>query len=103
MIEFLRKTSNEIYHSSIIIPKIKYTNLNNNDYISFYNAYSGGEYYDRIYIFYKSSGYSLGLHVGSKGSSFTTPADIDRYQIKTENIDRNDVSVDYHFRIKIQN
>ena len=47
MIEFLRKSSNEIYYSSIIIPKIKYTNLNNNDYISFYNAYTGGEYYDR--------------------------------------------------------
>lgn len=102
MIEFLRKTSNEIYYSSIIIPKIKYTNLENNDYISFYNAYSGGEYYDRIYIFYKSSGYSLGLHVGSNGSSFPTPADIDRYQIKTEIINRNDVKVDYCFRIKIQ-
>ena len=102
MFEFLRKSSNEIYYSSIIIPKIKYTNLNNNDYISFYNAYSGGEYYDRIYIFYKSSGYSLGLHVGSYGVSFSTPADIDNYQLKTEIISRNDVREQYCFRLKIQ-
>ena len=100
--EFLRKSSNEICYSSIIIPKIKYTNLNNNDYISFYNAYSGGEYYDRIYIFYKSSGYALGLHVGSYGVSFSTPADINTYQLKTEIIGRNDVRTDYCFRIKIQ-
>lgn len=102
MFEFLRKTSNEILYSSIIIPKIKYTNLINNDYISFYNAYSGGEYYDRIYIFYKSSGYSLGLHVGSSGVSFSTPADIDTYQLKTEIISRNDVREQYCFRLKIQ-
>lgn len=102
MIEFLRKSSNEIYYSSIIIPKIKYTNLNNNDYISFYNAYTGGEYYDRIYIFYKSSGYSLGLHVGSYGVSFSTPADINTYQLKTEIINRNDVREQYCFRLKIQ-
>lgn len=100
---FNRKSSNAIYHSSIIIPKIKYTNLNNNDYINFYNANSGGEYYDQICILYKDSGYSLGLHVTYSGSSFPTPADIDTYQIKTEIISRNDVKVDYCFRIRIQN
>ena len=102
LIEFLRRSSNQINYSSIIIPKIKYTNLKNNDIINFYNADTGGQSYDRIDISFKSSGYSLGLHVGSKGSSFPTPADIDSYQIKTETIDRNSVNVDYCFRIKIQ-
>ena len=86
-----------------MIPKIKYTNLNNNDYIRFYNAYVGSGYYDLISIGYKNSGYSLDLHVGDSGSSFpTNPADIDRYQLKTEVINRDDVKVDYCFRIKIQ-
>lgn len=100
---FNRKSSNSIYHSSIIIPKIKYTNLNNNDYINFYNANSGGEYYDQIYILYKDSGYSLGLHVCYSGSSFSNPPDIDRYQLTTEVLNKNDVKVDYCFRIRIQN
>ena len=104
LFEFLKRSSNTIKHSSIIIPKIKYTNLNNNDYIRFYNAYVGNEYYDLISIGYKNSGYSLELHVGESGSSFpTNPADIDRYQLKTEVINRDDVKVDYCFRIKIQN
>ena len=101
-IEFLKKYSNAINYSSIIIPKIKYTNLNDNDYITFYNAYSGGEYYDAIKINYKNSGYSLELHVIYSGASFQNPADIDTYQLKTEIINRNDVNSDYCFRIRIQ-
>ena len=103
LIEFLRRSSNAIIHSSIIIPKTKFTNLNNNDYINFYNDNTYREYYDMISITYKNSGYSLELHVGSSGSSFPTPSDINRYQIKTETIDRNDVDVSYCFRMKIQN
>ena len=104
LFEFLKRISNEIRYSSIIIPKTKYTNLNNNDRINFYNAYVGSAYYDLISIMYKNSGYSLELHVGDTGSSFpTNPADIDRYQLKTEVINRDDVKVDYCFRIKIQN
>ena len=103
LIEFLKRTSNEIRHSSIIIPKIKYINLNNNDYIKFYNVYSVNEYYDSISIMYQSSGYTLALHVGDSGSSFpTNPTDIDRYQLKTEIISRNDVMQQYCFRLKIQ-
>lgn len=102
-IEFFKRSSNAINHSSIIIPKTKYTNLNNNDYINFYNVNTGGEYYDRIYIAYENSGYSLGLHVMYSGSSFPNPADIDRYQLTNEIINRNDMSTEYCFRLKIQN
>ena len=100
---FNRKSSNAIYHSSIIIPKTKYTNLNNNDHINFYNTDSGNEYYDQISIIYKDSGYSLGLHVCYDGLSFTNPPDINNYQLTTEIISKNDVKVDYCFRIRIQN
>ena len=86
-----------------INPKIKYTNLNNNDLLRFYNADTGGSYYDLISIIYENSGYSLELHVGDSGASFpTNPSDIDRYQLKTEVINRDDVKTDYCFRIKIQ-
>ena len=100
---FNRKSSNAIYHSSIIIPKIKYTNLNNNDNINFYNTNPGNGYYDLIYIVYKDSGYSLGIHVHHDGISFTNPPDIDNYQLTTEVLSKNDVKVDYCFRIRIQN
>ena len=104
LIEFFnKKHSNEIYHSSIMIPKIKFTNLNHNDYITFYNASVGTQYYDSIYISYKNTGYSLGLHVVHDGLSFSNPTDIDNYQLTTEIINKNDVKVDYCFRIKIQN
>ena len=102
-IEFLRRSSNQINYSSIIIPKIKYTNLSNNDSINFYNAYSGGEYYDKISIAYNNSGYSLELHVNNKGSSFPIPTDINRYQLTNEIISRDNVDAQYYFRIKIQN
>ena len=101
--EFFNRSSNEIIYSSIKIPKIKYTDLKDNDRINFYNANSGGEYYDRIGISYKSSGYSLELHVGRNSSSFPTPTDIDSYQLKNETISRNDINAQYCFRIKIQN
>ena len=103
LFEFLKRSSNQINHSSIMIPKTKFTNLNNNDRVNFYNFNSNGQYYDLISIIYKDSGYTLDLHVNNNGSSFTTPADIDRYQIETENIDRNDIDAQYWFRIKIQN
>lgn len=102
MIEFLQRTSNMIYHSSIIISKIKYTDLNNGDYLRFYNSYDGRSFYDAIGIVYKNSGYSLELHVGENGVSFQNPVDIDTYQLKTEIISRNDVRTDYCFRIRIQ-
>ena len=102
MIEFLQRTSNMIYHTSIIISKIKYTNLNNSDHLKFYNAYPGRDSYDSIGIVYKDSGYSLELHVNDRSVSFQNPADINTYQLKTEIIGRNDVRTDYCFRIKIQ-
>ena len=102
LIEFLQRTSNMIYHTSIIIHKIKYTNLNNSDYLRFYNSYDGRSNYDSISIVYKDSGYSLELHVSSSGASFQNPVDINTYQLKTEIINRNDIRQDYCFRIKIQ-
>ena len=102
MIEFLQRTSNMIYHTSIIISKIKYTNLNNSDYLRFYHAYPGRDSYDSICIVYKNSGYSLELHVNDRSVSFQNPADMNTYQLKTEIIGRNDVKTDYCFRIKIQ-
>ena len=102
LIEFLQRSSNMIYHTSIIIPKIKYTSLNNSDYLRFYNSYEGRNYYDSIGIVYKDSGYSLELHVGEYGVSFQNPVDINTYQLKTEIISRNDINQQYCFRIKIQ-
>ena len=102
MIEFFKGISNGIYHSSIIIPKIKYTNLNNDYHLRFYNAYTGTQYYDYISIIYRNSGYSLELHVEHNISTFTPPEGIDNYQLKTEIISRNDVNEQYYFRLKIQ-
>ena len=102
MIEFLQRSSGMMYHSSIIISKIKYTNLNNNDYLKFYNSYPGKNFYDAISIVYKDSGYSLELHVSNNGVSFQNPVDINTYQLKTEIISRNDINQQYCFRIKIQ-
>ena len=102
MIEFLQRSSNMIYHTSIIISKIKYTNLNNNDYLRFYNSYPGRDSYDSIGIVYIDSGYSLELHVNDRSVSFQNPVNINTYQLKTEIISRNDVKTDYCFRIKIQ-
>ena len=102
MIEFLQRNSSMIYHTSIIIPKIKYTNLNNNDHFRFYNSYPGRDYFDSIGIVYKDSGYSLELHVNNSSVSFQNPVDINTYQLKTEIISRSDINQQYCFRIKIQ-
>ena len=102
MIEFLQRSSGMMYHSSIIISKIKYTDLTNGDYLRFYNSYPGRDFYDSIGIVYKNSGYSLELHVSNYGTSFQNPVDINTYQLKTEIISRNDINQQYCFRIKIQ-
>lgn len=99
---FKKKSSNDIYHSSIMIPKIKYTNLSNNDRLNYYNDYNSNGYYDLISIIYKDSGYSLNLQIYNSALSFTNPPDIDRYQLKTETINKNNVSTEYCFRIKIE-
>ena len=85
-----------------MIPKTKYTNLNNNDSLNFYNDYNSNGYYDLISIIYKDSGYSLNLQIYNSALSFSNPPDINRYQLKTETINKNDVSTEYSFRIKIE-